>query len=62
MFISKIKLFMLNCKIKRYLKSICKNCLKHNHRCIKDDDYLGLCAKNDMNELIEDFLKSLENN
>ena len=53
---------MVNKQIKRYLKSICKNCLKHNHRCIKDDDYLGLCAINDKIELIEDFLKSLDNN
>ena len=44
-------------EIKDYLDNICKNCLKFNHRCIKDDPYIGLCAENDKEELIEDYIK-----
>lgn len=38
---------------KKWLKSICKNCLKANGYCIKDDPYIGLCAENDREELLE---------
>lgn len=38
---------------KEWLDSICKNCLKANGYCIKDDPYIGLCAKNDKEELLE---------
>lgn len=36
-----------------YLKMICKNCLKANKKCIKNDPYIGLCAENDSEELLE---------
>lgn len=36
-----------------WLNSICKNCIKANGYCIKDDPYIGLCAKNDRDELLE---------
>ena len=39
------------------LKRICKRCKKANGRCIADDPYIGLCAKNDKEELIEIFQK-----
>ena len=39
--------------VEEYLKLICYNCEKANGRCIKDDVYVGLCAKTDREELIE---------
>ena len=36
------------------LRDICKNCLSANGQCIKNEPaYIGLCAKNDKEELIE---------
>jgi len=43
----------MNNSEKKWLKSICKNCLKANGECIKDDAYIGLCAENDKEELLE---------
>ncbi len=39
--------------VEEYLRMICRNCKKANKKCIKDDIYIGLCAKNDREELIE---------
>ena len=39
--------------IEKYLKMICRNCKKANGCCIKDEPYIGLCAKNDREEHIE---------
>lgn len=36
-----------------YLEMICKNCLKANGECIKKGIYIGLCAENDREELLE---------
>jgi len=38
---------------KKWLESICLNCLEANGECIKDDAYIGLCAENDRDELLE---------
>lgn len=35
------------------LKRICENCIKGNGFCIKDLPYIGLCAENDREELLE---------
>lgn len=40
-------------KEKRHLNLICKRCKKANGRCIKMDPYVGLCAENDAEELLE---------
>lgn len=37
----------------QFLKQICIECKKANGHCIKNDDYIGLCAENDKQELIE---------
>lgn len=41
------------------LREICKNCLEANGYCIKDYGYIGLCAKNDKEELIEWWEKKI---
>ena len=38
---------------KEYLQLICRNCKKANKRCIKDEPYIGWCAENDKEELLE---------
>ena len=44
--------------IEEYLKLICKKCLKANGCCIKNSNaYIGLCAENDREELIELYEK-----
>lgn len=40
-------------KIEIRLLKICENCIKANGYCIKDEAYIGLCAQNDKEELIE---------
>ena len=42
---------------KEWLEFICKNCLKANGYCIKNDPYIGLCAENDKEELLEAYRK-----
>lgn len=38
---------------KKWLESICRNCLEANGECIKDDPYIGFCAENDRDELLD---------
>lgn len=35
------------------LSAICKRCLRRNGMCIKDYAYIGWCANNDREELIQ---------
>ena len=45
---------MNNKAAKKYLKKVCEKCRKANNGdCIKDDVYIGLCAENDTEELLE---------
>lgn len=37
----------------KWLRSICKKCKEANGYCIKNDAYIGLCAENDKEELLE---------
>lgn len=46
---------------KEWLESICKNCLEANGYCIKNEAYIGLCSKNDRDELLEMKRSSSQN-
>ena len=44
-------------KISRIIRRTCRRCLRANGECIRHMAYIGLCAKEDKEELLEEVQK-----